>query len=66
MSLIFMRQGGLLAGHSNPTFTERVVPFFHLWCLSSGLVEPGLKVRASMFPRLIDGGPHILSQDDKL
>jgi hypothetical protein len=41
-------------------------PFFHLLGLRSGFVEPGLKVCPTMLPGHVDGGPHIVSQDNEL
>jgi hypothetical protein len=41
-------------------------PFPHQLGLCRGFVEPRLEVRASMFPRHLDGGSHIVCQDDEL
>ena len=41
-------------------------PLFHLLCLCRGFVEARLKVCPSMFPRHIDGGFHVVSQNDEL
>ena len=41
-------------------------PFFHFLCLPRGFVEARLKVRPSVFPRHLDGGFHVVSQDNKL
>ena len=41
-------------------------PLFHLLGLSTGLIKPNLKVRPSLFPGNVDGGSHIVSQDDEL
>jgi hypothetical protein len=39
---------------------------FHLLGLSCGFVEARLEVRPSMFPSHLDGGSHIVCQDNKL
>ncbi len=39
---------------------------FHLLGLCCGLVEAWLEIRPSMFPSHLDGGFHIVSQDNKL
>src|SRR4030095_11833619 len=49
-----------------PIITERVAPFFHLLGLPRGFVEARLKVRPSVFPSHLDGGFHVVCQDDEL
>ena len=41
-------------------------PLFHVLCLSCGLIEARLKIRATMLPSHIDGGFHVASQHDEL
>ena len=41
-------------------------PLFHLLCLCGGFVEPRLEVRPTVFPRHLDGGFHVVCQNDKL
>jgi hypothetical protein len=41
-------------------------PLFHLLGLCGGFIKAGLEVRPTMFPSHLDGGSHIVCQDDKL
>jgi hypothetical protein len=44
----------------------RSTPSFIYWARAVDLSIARLEVRPSMLPRLVDGGSHIVSQDDEL